>query len=192
MPETRSNVPVPVVAAAGWVVPGLGYWLVGERARGVIVFVTVLAMFLGGVLIAGIRVIDVPGYDEDGQPVLVAVRGDAAGNAVEYRTGQPGTHWVTTDPGAKWIMRVHPLGELLNKPWYIGQVLVGPITLIGSKYSIDLSKPLGPDTDVAGAPKSHVRVAEIGTLYTAVAGMLNLLVIIDAAHRANRKAGATS
>ena len=63
------------------------------------------------------------------------------------------------------------------------------MTLIGSKYSIDLSKPVGDDPDVAGAAKAHVRVAEIGTLYTAVAGMLNLLVIIDAAHRVNRKEG---
>ncbi|MND00706.1 hypothetical protein D3C83_194180 [compost metagenome] len=31
----------------------------------------------------------------------------------------------------------------------------------------------------------HARLAEIGTLYTAIAGMLNLLVIIDAAGRAD-------
>lgn len=179
-----------MVAAAGWAVPGLGYWLIGQRARAATVFVAIVALFLAGVLVAGIRVIDVPGYAEDGKPVLVAVRGDSAGNAVEYRSSQPGARWVTTDPGAQWVMRSHPVGELLNKPWYIGQILAGPMTLVASKYSIDLSKPVGENPDVAGAPKSHVRVAEIGTLYTAVAGMLNLLVIIDAAHRANRKEGA--
>jgi hypothetical protein len=31
--------------------------------------------------------------------------------------------------------------------------------------------------------RSHSRTNELGTLYTAVAGMLNLLVIIDAAGR---------
>jgi len=35
-------------------------------------------------------------------------------------------------------------------------------------------------------PQSHSRSWEIGTLYTAVAGMLNLLVIIDSAHRAGQ------
>ena len=35
-----------------------------------------------------------------------------------------------------------------------------------------------------GAPWSHARVYEIGTLYTAVAGMLNLMAILDAAYRA--------
>jgi hypothetical protein len=33
--------------------------------------------------------------------------------------------------------------------------------------------------------EAKARLAEIGTLYTAVAGMLNLLTIIDAAHRAS-------
>ncbi len=32
---------------------------------------------------------------------------------------------------------------------------------------------------------SHSRVNEIAVLYTAVAGMLNLLAMIDASHRAN-------
>jgi hypothetical protein len=34
--------------------------------------------------------------------------------------------------------------------------------------------------------EAKARLAEIGTLYTAVAGMLNLLTIIDASHRAAR------
>ena len=32
--------------------------------------------------------------------------------------------------------------------------------------------------------EAKARLFEIGTLYTAVAGMLNLLTVIDAAHRA--------
>ena len=38
---------------------------------------------------------------------------------------------------------------------------------------------------------SHALSNEVGTLYTAVAGMLNLLTIIDAAYRAGRPGGAT-
>jgi hypothetical protein len=33
-------------------------------------------------------------------------------------------------------------------------------------------------------PASHARVSDIGTLYTAVAGMLNLMAIIDSSYRA--------
>ena len=35
-------------------------------------------------------------------------------------------------------------------------------------------------------PKSHGRLWEFGTLYTAVAGMLNLLAILDSAYRAGQ------
>jgi len=137
--------------------------------------------------VAGIRVVDVPGYGDDGKPVMVAVRGDSSGRAVEYRSTTPGAHWVAADPSSKWALAAHPIDEVLNKPWYIGQILAGPLTLVCSKISLNLSEPLPNDPDTSRAAKSHVRVAEIGTLYTAVAGMLNLLVIIDAAHRANRK-----
>jgi hypothetical protein len=41
----------------------------------------------------------------------------------------------------------------------------------------------------AGYVLSHARVNEIGTLYTAVAGMLNLLAIIDSAYRSARQEG---
>ena len=45
-----------------------------------------------------------------------------------------------------------------------------------------------PDGEAGGGEPpgvvSHGRVNEIGVLYTAVAGMLNLLAIIDASHRA--------
>jgi hypothetical protein len=189
MSEGRAaNVPPPLVAIAGWVVPGLGYWLIGQRGRAVTVFVAILALFFVGVLVAGIRVIDVPGYSEDGEQVLVAVKADGSGQAVEYRSSAPGARWVATDPQARWVLTAHPVAELLNKPWYIGQVLAGPVTLVASKYSIDLSRPTG-EAGLPAASKAHVRIAEIGTLYTAVAGMLNLLVMIDAAHRAGRKEG---
>src|SRR5206468_10046686 len=69
-----------------------------------------------------------------------------------------------------------PLGKggLLEKPWFMGQVLTGPISLAGSIAS----NRVNPDRT------SHSRSWEIGTLYTAVAGMLNLLAIIDASARA--------
>ncbi|MCS7034067.1 MAG: hypothetical protein NZ561_08740, partial [Phycisphaerae bacterium] len=56
----------PVVALASWFVPGAGYLLIGQYTRGLVVGVTVLLLFILGVLIAGIRVIDVPGYDNLG------------------------------------------------------------------------------------------------------------------------------
>src|SRR5439155_26415434 len=38
--------PVPLVALAEWILPGAGYFLIGQITRGVVVVVTILAMFV--------------------------------------------------------------------------------------------------------------------------------------------------
>jgi len=118
-----------MVALAAWVFPGLGYWLMGEKKRAAIICTCVLTLFIGGILIGGIRVIDMP----DG---------------------------VSVD-------------ALMDKPWFIGQIMTGPLCII-SALGADLVSPLRI---------SYARSNEIGTLYTALAGMLNLLVILDAGHQ---------
>ena len=122
----------PLVALWGWLVPGAGYWAVRERARGMIVFVTVLLLFAAGVLIGGLRIVDAP-----------------AGFSLD---------------------------DILQKPWFIGQVLAGPVSVAAAIAA--------GHVDVLHTSTS--RSQEIGTLYTAVAGMLNLLALIDAADRAAR------
>jgi hypothetical protein len=118
-------------------VPGSGYWLIGQRGRALTTGITIIVLFILGLLIGGVRVVDVP-----------------AG--------------VLTSP----------VNAVSQKPWFVGQILAGPITLIASSIGRE-------DSYFA----SHSRVNEIGTLYTAVAGMLNLLAIIDAAYRAGHDGG---
>ena len=50
--------PPPLVALAGWLVPGLGYWLIGQKARGTTIGLTVVSMFLFGMLVGGVRTVD--------------------------------------------------------------------------------------------------------------------------------------
>ncbi len=135
--------PVPLVAIVGWLVPGSGYWLIGHRTRAIVICATILALFLFGLLVGGIRVIESP--DFVGRGTLVS--------------------------------------RILEKPWFIGQVFVGPVGLVSSWIA-----QAAAGSSQYGSIVSHARLAEIGTLYTAVAGMLNLLAIIDASHRA-AKAG---
>lgn len=137
--QSSSSVPPPVVALATWVVPGSGYWLIGQRGRALTVGLTIIILFVLGMLIGGVRVVDVP-------------------NGV-----------LST-----------PLNAVSQKPWFVGQILAGPMTIIASSIGHD-------DAYFA----SHSRVNEIGTLYTAVAGMLNLLAIIDASYRAGHNGGTT-
>ena len=138
MSESTENLPPPLIGIAGWLVPGAGYWLIGERKRAITVGVTIVAVFVLGVLISGIRVVQAP---------------NLAG---------PGNMFQ----------------RVISKPWFIGQVLNGPLGIGAAVISDQLAQ---------GAYKNieaKARLAEIGTLYTAVAGMLNLLTIIDASARA--------
>jgi hypothetical protein len=174
--DSSRNVPVPLVAIAAWLLPGAGYWLLGQRARAMVVGVSIVALFVAGLLIGGVRVIEVPGYGDHGLPLVVAP------------PDHNGDHLVESDPGSgeagPWVMTSHPMEEVRNKPWYIAQVLAGPINLIASWGSIAASKVNG--SGIAAGYRSHARTNELGVLYTAIAGMLNLLAIIDSASRAGR------
>jgi hypothetical protein len=150
--------PAPLIALCGWLVPGSGYWLIGQRTRAIISGSVILLTFLAGILIGGIRVIDVPGYDPAGQPKMVRFARDSD-NTV-------------------WALKYDFKGEVLNKPWYIAQTLMGPTNVVATYASLKAAD--------AGHRMSTARVFDIGTLYTAVAGMLNLLVIMDATYRATK------
>jgi hypothetical protein len=176
LPATR-NVPPALVAVSGWLLPGAGYLVLGgreNRIRGIIVGVTILALFLLGILIGGIRVIDVPGYDRlGGQVRIEEINGRSTGRRIDTTSVPPSPAYNTSPPA---LMGRGFFGELANKPWYVGQILTGPICLAASWVSLSVARQ--------GIPQAHARLNEIGTLYAAVAGMLNLLAIIDSAHRA--------
>ena len=92
-------------------------------------------------------------------------------------------------PVRRWIIFAQPFTEILNKPWFVPQVLTGPVAVIAARYSVLWSAPSTSGGLFPQVPRTHGRLAEIGTLYTAVAGMLNLLTIIDASYRAARAQG---
>ncbi|MEE9403983.1 MAG: DUF6677 family protein, partial [Algisphaera sp.] len=55
----RRNVFVGVAAAfAGWLLPGLGHLLSGHTTRGLVLAITLSTMWLGGLLIGGLSVVD--------------------------------------------------------------------------------------------------------------------------------------
>lgn len=124
--------PAPVVALMGWLIPGAGYWLIGQRTRGLTIGITIVLLFVAGIFIGGIKVVDAPAFN--------------------------------SNPTA--------LFGMAQKPWFIGQALAGFPGILSAW--------------IAGGVKvvAHARLADISTLYTAVAGMLNLLAVIDSTFRA--------
>jgi hypothetical protein len=192
-----------IVGISAWLMPGLGYWLIGQRWRGITVLVSIMVLFILGVLIGGIRVVDPPGYgqygyqaqlvEREGKDRTEIVRIDPSSPAEEDRPGSRNDRpigWALTNSPTQFF------SEIGNKPWFIGQILCGPISLAMSSVSIHEAHPV---LDAHGnfvktssgalqeaVPASHSRSWEIGTLYTAVAGMLNLLAIIDSVYRAGQ------
>jgi hypothetical protein len=57
--RTDSQTPLlPVLLVAGWLLPGLGHWLMGEKKRGGILAVSLIGLFIAGLLIGSIHVVN--------------------------------------------------------------------------------------------------------------------------------------
>lgn len=118
---------------AGWVVPGLTHWLIGQRGRGAIFFVCITATFWTGVAVGG-----------------------------AYTT----------------------LGDPENRPWLIAQIGAGGNVVAGLVLGNKIVTPRMAKADYTY--RSYWPASDIGIVYTAVAGLLNVLVILDGLVRADR------
>lgn len=132
----------PVEAMAAWIFPGLGHFLSGEKARGIVLAVTIMLLWTAGLLIGGPTVLD--------------------------RLEPP----EANDPPRRSISM-----------WYFGQVLMAPGMLfeMGQSRLRGGQRQLVPEMHEPFEP-SFGRTFEQGQLYTALAGLLNLLAIIDVAY----------
>ena len=125
-------------AFMGWLVPGLGHWLIGERRRAVILGVCIFGLWLGGLTIGGITVVD----------------------------------------------------HKANPYWFLGQMLSAP-SLVATQATQFLKERSERSARSLHRP-SFGRVKEQGILYTALAGLLNLLTMIDLINRAHGSRETTS
>jgi hypothetical protein len=79
-----------------------------------------------------------------------------------------------------------------DRLWYLAQVCCGPIAMIADAANQSLLKTGKVGEIIATQPapintkKSLGRANEYGTLFTALAGLMNLVVILDALHRRPR------
>ena len=128
--DTRWNL---AAALAGWLFPGLGHFLLGQRRRGLILAMSICAMWLSGLALGGVSVID---------------------------------------------RHTHPA-------WFTGQMLMSPSVLVNMYrqhlQNNEVNGKLLPGTSPYEPSFSHIH--EEGTLCTALAGLLNLLAILDVIYR---------
>ncbi|MHC4219716.1 MAG: DUF6677 family protein [Planctomycetota bacterium] len=138
----------PFAAFLAWAWPGLGHISLGERKRGMLVMFGVLFLFVSGVLIGGVDVVD---HEDD-------------------------------------------------TLWFVAQALCGPVALATDLANQRLIRPMPGDWKdryEQGDPeimdrirrKSLGHVNEMGTLYCALAGLMNLVVILDALQPPQRRRG---
>lgn len=132
-------------AVLGWVVPGLGQVVIGEKRRGILAMIGVLGLFFCGLLIGGLDCVD---KQED-------------------------------------------------KLWFAGQAAAGPVA-IGAAYANQallksaapgsmVPTPPSPNEQAIGSPprmvtkrKGLAHANEIGTLCCFLAGLMNMVVLMDA------------
>lgn len=154
----------PVAGILAIAVPGLGHLYLREVKRGLLIALGVLGLFVGGLLIGGIDVIDSQedriwflgealvgplafGVDQLHQTRFKAFGrdADARSHSIVWRSGYPGEQ-RQLDAAGRWEWD----GSAAAEP-------EGP-----------------PNTKALG------RMNELGTLFCAIAGMLNLIAFLDA------------
>jgi hypothetical protein len=126
--QSSRRVTSPVLTTLlAWLLPGLGHWYVGDRARAVILFLVTSVTFWTGVAVGGLRTTVTP-----------------------------------TENGA----------------WIVAQLCIGPQAL--GALALSNQYRARPDERSYRAPWP---ASNISVVYAGVAGMLNLLIIIDALAR---------
>ena len=168
MTTQRSNTPIDLPAGILAVLfPGAGHLLRGQIYRGVMACVGVMGLFLGGMLIGGVDVID---SKEDRVWFLGQALVGPTAFAVDTLHQNRFKAWaqvptVTGRPG--WEKRTGHPDE--SRVW----------SDANGRYewrpSAELDDPAGPPNT-----KSLAKMNEIGTLYATLAGMLNFIIILDA------------
>ncbi len=142
----------PVAVVLAWVIPGLGHIVMGKVTRGLILTITILSIYTAGIFIGGIGVIDSRSVESTG-------------------------------------------GKRPFSLWFLGQSLIGPslaLNYYNHKLQLQYAQQQRNDynsTDdgvypfktIKDAPyePSFSKTNEQALVYTSLAGLLNLLTIID-------------
>lgn len=194
--------PQPLAAALAFVFPGLGHFYLNQKKRAVYVATGVLGLFLTGLLTAGIDAVD------SGAWYITKIR-NATGNPPRFVRTDGDPIWflgqMFCGPIAFGVDYIHQTrfkvidvnGTLRTAfPYEIRDPRnAAPIKVRdeSNKVALNFTDPatgqtrLSTPADRPPYTKPLARVAEIGTLAVTLAGMLNLIAIIDCAfNRRNR------
>lgn len=140
----------PFAGVAALVIPGLGHVFLGQFRRGILVGFGVLGLFFAGILVGGIDAVD---SKEDSLWFIAQAPTGVVAFGANYIHQNV---FKGVDPSSRAARRMPNPGESIN-----AKGIIVP----------------GGDPP---AQRSLARVHEMGILFTAVAGLLNVLAAIDA------------
>ena len=176
----------PLAGLLAFLLPGLGHIYKGEKSRGILVFVGIMGMILGGMFIGGAGVVD--RYRPGGG--LWWFRGQAMAGPVIFAAD-----WFTQNR-----LKAHPILPVSTTPDGTPVYSVTEAELLPSAKRLlapdeipvarEVSMADGstrtlivaerdPTGEGPAAAQPLGREADIATLYVLCAGMLNLIAIID-------------
>jgi hypothetical protein len=168
----------------GVLLPGAGHMATGQMARGLLIAAGVLGLFFGGILIGGIDVVD-------SQEDRIWFIGEAMVGPVAFAIdGAHQNFFKAYDPSIMGVARLADIEKAQKRSGYPDEVRqTRTLSFGGGKVDVPVwtAAPSG-----AGPPnkKSIAKVNELGTLFATIAGMLNVIAIIDAAFPTTRKQAA--
>ena len=155
-----------VALVAAWLVPGLGHWLIGQKARGVILGLAIYLLFGSGLVLGGVRAIN-----PADQPI-----------------------WTYTQFLAGWPMLICNHLEVQTRLELADESALGRNSEVQSQtleYQMRNESRSLDETPAEAEARAkaflaahpifvyHPKVQDMGSVYCGIAGMLNLLVIFD-------------
>ncbi len=159
-----------VAAILAWLIPGLGHWYQGRRAKAVLYFVAIMGLFGWGIYLGGSG----ESFPEDGRNVTIGY-----GRAVYFA-------WRPDDRRFYYLAQVFVGLPALPALYQAHRMEQGQKVLWGGFMAPPIAgrpNPNGPNADQPTADElnKHLnRYFDLATFYATVAGLLNVLAIYDA------------
>lgn len=164
----------PLAGLAAVILPGAGHLVRREPRRAVLIAIGILGLFFGGILVGGIDVID---SRED----RVWFFGQALVGPLAFGVDAlHQNHFKVIDPVDKKLRSAKP-NEARNPVTHVAiPITIDPKSGVPTASYSDQGQTVTISPAAPPNIKSLSKVNELGTLMATLAGMLNLIIIIDA------------
>jgi hypothetical protein len=182
-----------IVAVLAWVVPGAGHFFIKEKKRAAIIFVTITATFTVGLYVGSIAVVDRVGA----RPWYVGQILTSPSVAIIAEASQRASQtWQQASRASQNATQVAvQYDRESQKAIKIAKEQGSPEAMEKAQLTIQKAEVFKEDAEVLTQKTREVEFAsfgkphDIGQIYTAIAGALNLLAILSAVYMAHSGRG---